>query len=212
VARDIAFEHPATEDQTKRMLARMGISPTRAAGRSARNPGAPADRLLPRDIDITLETLVARMIGLLLIEISAFHSFGWAEALLGDTELVAGDGSAGTLVSYIRSDETPHVAWLRTALSEMRDRTWVGRSGRHYAGTEMIDPLWDRALSDSLVVRRQENLNFVMDEVVEALAGRNDADDIVDEMLSLGSVIRLGDGTVTDPGAEPDPKGGPPRS
>jgi hypothetical protein len=61
-------------------------------------------------------------------------------------------------------------------------------------------------------VRRQENLNFVMDEVVEALAGRNDADDIVDEMLSLGSVIRLGDGTVTDPGAEPDPKGGPPRS
>ena len=34
------------------------------------------------------------MIGLLLIEISAFHGFRWAEAVLGDTELVAGDGEA----------------------------------------------------------------------------------------------------------------------
>ena len=86
------------------------------------------------------------MIGLLLIEISAFHGFRWAEAVLGDTELVAGDGEAATLVSYIRSDETPHVAWLRTALSEMRDRTWVGTNGRSHAGTDMIGRLWDRAL------------------------------------------------------------------
>ena len=33
------------------------------------------------------------------------------------------------LVSYIRADETPHVGYLRTALSEMRDRTWVGEGG-----------------------------------------------------------------------------------
>ena len=31
------------------------------------------------------------------------------------------------------------------------------------------------------------------------LDGRPDGDDIVDEMLSLGSVIRLDDGTVADP-------------
>ncbi len=83
-------------------------------------------RVLPDDIDFTLEMMVGRMIGLLLIEISAFHGFRWAEEVLGDADLVAGDGRAATLVSYIRSDETPHVAWLRTALSEMRDRTWVG--------------------------------------------------------------------------------------
>ena len=91
------------------------------------------------------------------------------------------------------------MAWLRTALSEMRDRTWVGQGGRRYAGTEMIARLWDRALSDSLVVRRQENLNFVMREIDEALAGRPGADDILDEMLSLGSVVRRSDGTVADP-------------
>ena len=48
-------------------------------------------------------SVVGRMIGLLLIEISAFHGFRWAEAVLGDTDLVAGDGAAATLVSYIRS-------------------------------------------------------------------------------------------------------------
>jgi hypothetical protein len=200
VARDIAFEHPDTEDQTRRMLARMGISrPGAGAGRPGRRPSpAASERVLPPDIDSDLEGLVARMIGLLLIEISAFHSFRWAEALLGDPELVAGEGSAGTLVSYIRSDETPHVAWLRTALSEMRDRTWVGTGGRRFAGTDMIGPLWDRALNDSLVVRRGENLNFVMDEILEAVAGRPDADDLVEEMLSLGSVVRLPDGTLAD--------------
>ncbi len=201
VARDIAFEHPVTEDETRRMLVRMGIGPSSdsAEQMERRRRAAMTQRLLPPDIDYTLEMVVGRMIGLLLIEISAFHSFRWAEALLGDTDLVAGDGTAGTLVSYIRSDETPHVAWLRTALSEMRDRTWVGTSGRRYAGTEMVGRLWDRALSDSLGLRRQENLNFVMDQVVEALAGRSDGADIVDEMLSLGSVVRLDDGTVTDP-------------
>jgi hypothetical protein len=201
VARDIAFEHPVTEDETRRMLVRMGIgpSPDSADQMERRRRAAMTQRLLPPDIDYTLEMVVGRMIGLLLIEISAFHSFRWAEALLGDTDLVAGDGAAGTLVSYIRSDETPHVAWLRTALSEMRDRTWVGTSGRRYDGQEMIGLLWDRALSDSLVLRRQENLNFVMDQVVEALAGRADGEDIVDEMLSLGSVVRLDDGTVSDP-------------
>ena len=140
VARDIAFEHPATDDLTARMLGRMGIdpSPKTAAQIEQAQRLAMSERALPDDIDFTLESVVDRMIGLLLIEISAFHGFRWAEAVLADTELVAGDGEAATLVSYIRSDETPHVAWLRTALSEMRDRTWVGSGGRHHAGTDMI--------------------------------------------------------------------------
>ena len=153
-ARDVAFEQPVTEDERARMMARMGIG----SGGPASRPrlvgrGDATARLLPDDIDPALETIAARMIGLLLIEISAFHGFRWAEAVLSDRDLVAGDGQAAILVSYIRADETPHVAWLRTALSEMRDRTWVGTSGRRYAGTEMIGRLWDRALGDSLAVR-----------------------------------------------------------
>ena len=53
---------------------------------------APADQLvpLPDDIDFTLEMVVGRMIGLLLIEISAFHGFGWAEQVLGDVQALSG--------------------------------------------------------------------------------------------------------------------------
>ena len=203
VARDIAFEHPVTPDQTTRMLARMGIGSASAAPSGAtgerRDRTLLDHRTLPDDIDVTLEVVVGRMIGLLLIEISAFHGFRWAEGVLSDPDLVAGDGAAATLVSHIRSDETPHVAWLRTALSEMRDRTWVGSSGRTYPGTEMIGRLWERALSDSLLLRRQENLDFVLGEITAALADRPDRDDLIDEMLSLGSVVRREDGSVTDP-------------
>ena len=83
------------------------------------------------------------MIGLLFIEVSAFHTFAWAEAVLSDTDLVAGDGEAARLVACIRTDETPHVDYLRTALTEMRDRTFVGESGRKIAGAEVIATLWD---------------------------------------------------------------------
>ena len=39
------------------------------------------------------------MIRVLFIEISAFHTFAWAEEWMSDTELVAGDGEAARLVS-----------------------------------------------------------------------------------------------------------------
>ena len=78
--------------------------------------------------------LIQRMINILLIEISAFHTFAWAEDRALRPDLVAGDGEAARLVSYIRQDETPHVEYLKTALTEMRDRTFVGESGRRVPG------------------------------------------------------------------------------
>ncbi len=199
-ARDIAFEAPVTEDQTLAMLTRMGL-PTgpRAESDLARmRQSAEAARVLPGDIDFTLELVVGRMIGLLLIEISAFHGFSWAEAVLSDGDLVAGEGEAARIVSYIRADETPHVAYLRTALSEMRDRRWVGTGGASYDGAEMLGLLWDRALGDSVLLRRRDNLAFVMSEIDLAVADRPDGGDLVEEMLSLGPVQRLPDGTLVD--------------
>jgi hypothetical protein len=200
VARDIAFEHPVTEDQTTRMLQRMGLGtgPRSEAELTAMRQAARAARALPDDIDFTLEMLVARMIGLLLIEISAFHGFAWAEALLGDAELVAGDGEAARLISFIRSDEAPHVAWLRTAISEMRDRTWVGETGTKHDGSEMVAQLWERAVSDSLLLRRQDNLAFILGEIELATTGRPDGADLIEEMLGMGTVIRRPDGSLAD--------------
>ncbi len=197
-ARDIAFEDPVTADETDLMLERMGIATPGSGGRV--EPGrlraqALADRILPDDVDFDLESLVERMTRLLLIEISAFHTFAWAEALLADTEVVAGDGEAARLVSYIRADETPHVQYLRTVLSEMRDRTVVTTSGRRLAGADVVGPIWDRALEQSLGARRREGLETTWREVAHAVEGRFDAADLLARFDELGSVHRDAQGS-----------------
>ncbi len=182
------------------MLARMGI------GGGASGPPdlakmrelAIANRVLPDDIDYDFESMLARMIGLLFIEIAAFHGFSWAEGVLEDTELCAGEGEAARIISYVRADETPHVAYLQVALSEMRDRTWVGHRGQHYDGAEMIQRMWDKALDESRFLRRSEVLKLTLREVEHALDGRPDKDDVLDEFFALGTVTRLADGSFVE--------------
>lgn len=187
-ARDLAFEEPVTEDQTALMLERMGLG---GGGTTQPDPERirrqmEAARVFA-DLDLGLELLVQRMINILLIEISAFHTFAWAEAVLSDTDLVAGDGEAARVVSYIRQDETPHVEYLKTALTEMRDRTFVGESGRCIAGTEVVGELWDRGLADSLGPRRDEQLRVTRREIERALEAHPGGDDLLEEFDALGS-------------------------
>ena len=157
----------------------MGFGPGR--------PGAGAARLLPDDVPHELEVMVSLMIRVLFIEISAFHTFAWAEEWMSDTELVAGDGEAARLVSYIRADETPHVGYLRTALSEMRDRTWVGEGGRRHAGADMIGRIWEPLLAHSLGPGRDEGRRAALGEVEFWCARRRDGADILAEFHSLGA-------------------------
>ncbi len=177
-ARDVAFEHPVTEDQTKMMLERMGIG-----GGAAPDPAVVRERMLAArifdDLDLALEAMIRRMIGILLIEISAFHVFAWAEELLRDPDLVAGDGEAARLVSYIRQDEAPHVAYLATTLTEMRDRTFIGESGRRIPGTEVVGTLWARGLDESLGAGREQNRRLRIREVEDSLADHPRRSDIL---------------------------------
>ncbi len=143
--RDIAFEHPVTDDQTQTHARSHGHPARRRRRRPRRSCGR---RMLEArvvdDLDLSLEAMIRRMIGILLIEISAHHVFAWAEELLADPDLVAGDGDGARLVSYIRQDESPHVAYLATALTEMRDRTFIGESGRRIPGTRGHRPALGR--------------------------------------------------------------------
>jgi hypothetical protein len=198
IARDLAFDHPVTEDQTTVMLERMGIPATNPAELAKIRAGAEAARLLPSVIDFELESLVARMVNLLFIEVTAFHAFAWAEEILGDTSRVAGEGQAADLVRYIRADETPHVGYLGTVLSEMRDRTWVGTDGSRHAGEEMISTLWDAILERSINESRQQFLQTIVAEIRRSLDGCPDAGDLWEEFLTLGAVVRREDGTYFD--------------
>ena len=186
--RDIAFEHPVTDDQTEMMLERMGI----ATGGPPPSPEEVRARMLAArvldDVDMALEMMIRRMIGILLIEISAHHVFAWAEELLADPDLVAGDGDGARLVSYIRQDESPHVAYLATAITEMRDRSFIGESGRRIPGSEVIGPLWDRGLEESLGAGRAENRRLRIREVEDALAGHARRDEILEQFHGLSEV------------------------
>lgn len=195
--RDVAFENPVTEDQTNLMLQRMGLAPVASAGKTTDAKSVQraifGEQVFP-DVNGDLEMLITRMASLLLIEISAFHVFAWAEEVLADTDLVAGDGDAARLVSYIRADETPHVEYLKTVLSEMRDRTFVGESGKKYPGTKIIGDLWERAKGESLGARREQNLALTLREVQHALDGNPRAADIEEQFHALGSIRPSVDG------------------
>ena len=180
-ARDIVFETPVTEDETQLMLRRMGISTTPGAAPPPRPP-----RVLPDDIDDAFELLIERMTRLLLIEISAFHTFAWAETLLANTDLVAGDGGGAKLVSYVRADETPHVEYLKTVLSEMRDRTLISESGKKYHGVDAISAVWDRALGESLGTRRQLGIQQTINELEHVLSSHPRRNDILQRFHELG--------------------------
>jgi hypothetical protein len=180
-ARDLAFENPTAKIDIDAMLERMGFGPAGGPG------GAKLERALPEDIDPNLELIANLMIRVLLIEVQAFHTFAWADAWLSDRDLVAGDGKAAELVSFIRADETPHVGYLTVALTEMRDRTWVGATGAKHAGSEMIGTLWDRCLDQSLGEGRAQTRRAVVGEVEHWCLQRADGADVLAEFHSLAT-------------------------
>ncbi len=178
-ARDIAFDRSCEDLDVEAMLARMGFAPVR--------PGAEVARMLPRDVPHELEMMVSLMVRVLFIEISAFHTFAWAEEWMSDTDLVAGDGEAARLVSYIRADESPHVGYLRAALSEMRDRTWIGENGHRYDGADMVGRIWDPLLAHSLGPGRDEGRRAALREVEFWCARHKTGADILAEFHSVGA-------------------------
>jgi hypothetical protein len=107
---------------------------------------------------------------------------------MSDRELVGGEGEAARLVSYIRADETPHVGYLRAAISEMRDRTWVGKSGRRYDGAEMVQRIWDPLLAQSLGPMRDQGRKATMREVEHWCSQKSNGSDVLAEFVALSAV------------------------
>lgn len=176
-ARDIAFDRAFGEDEVAGMLKRMGFGTAAAAAQPV--------ALCP-EIDGRLEGMLRFMISLMFIEVSAFHAFAWAEDLLSDNALVAGEGLAAQIVSYIRADETPHVAYLQTALTEVRDRIMRTVDGGTIQGATLVERMWTAALADSLGARREALRENTMQEIEFALVGRKDAADVLAEFHAIG--------------------------
>ena len=111
-----------------------------------------------------------------------------ATGIVGLRDLVAGDGEAARIISHVRADEAPHVADLRTALSEMRDRTWIGDGGRRHDGSAMIGTLWARCLDQSLGENRTQSRQAILGEIERWCMQRTRGSDILAEFHSLATV------------------------
>lgn len=160
-ARDLALDHPTVPGD---VLMRL-MTGRRGAGRQ---------RLFAQ-LDEGFEELLAVMVNVLVIEIFAADTFRWAETVLGDPEVSARPREAAAMVGYIRSDEAPHVEYLRTALSELRACTLLGSAGEEIAGAQVVDGLLARTLGVLTTQRPRLQREETRADIAAAVATHRDA-------------------------------------
>ena len=130
------------------------------------------ERLFP-ELDSDVEMMVGFMAGVMIVEIFAEDVFEWAKQLLGDPEVCKNSDAAAAMVANIQQDEKPHVEYLRTALSEMRARTFIGADGKtRVPGSRVVDAVFERGLRGVVSTRPQEDRERLREEIHDAIEDR----------------------------------------
>jgi len=160
-ARDLALGHPTIPGD---VLMRL-MTGRRGGGRQ---------RLFPQ-LDTAFEELLTTMANVLVIEIFAADTFRWAADVLGDAEVSAQPKAAAAMVGYIRSDEAPHVEYLRTALSELRACTLLGTAGEELHGSDVVDGLLNRTLRVLTTQRPRQQRDETRADIASVVASHRDA-------------------------------------
>jgi len=103
-------------------------------------------RLMPQ-IPLPHEQIILMLMNVLMIEIRAEAFFSFCTRLMRSPELFrdrrAAAEQAAVLVERIRQDEAIHVAYLQTAVSELRSLTFRTEAGATVPGKAFIDPIWN---------------------------------------------------------------------
>jgi hypothetical protein len=162
-ARDAALSNPAISPEIfANIMARRGVEPP------AMFPelGAPVERLL------------RFMVNVLAIEVFARSTFAWAEAILSDPAVSDAPVEAADLVRFIRADESPHVEYLRTALSEICARTLRTTEGAEIPGHTVVEALMDRALT-TMIRQRLSERPAALRDLVRRTAKVGDIEDLI---------------------------------
>ena len=155
-ARDLALDKPKIPgDVLMRMMGRNA---------ARRRP----ERPFPQ-IDETLERMLTMMTQVLVVEVFAEGTFDWGYRLLSDPAVSAAPEAAGAMVDHIRRDESPHVEYLRTALSEVRARTLRTADGHTIAGRSVVDGLLHRMLREFTRNRPREQRDDVRENLMVAM-------------------------------------------
>jgi hypothetical protein len=171
-ARDAALSNPT-------------ISPEIFAAIMSRRSATPPQALFPALGD-PVERLIRFMVDVLAIEVFAASTFAWAEAVLSDPEVSDAPEDAANLVRYIRSDEAPHVEYLRTGLSEISARTLLTRDGNEIAGQVVVEALMDRTLRN-MMRQRAVDRPAMLRQLIKSNAQGKDPESLLAEFESLGT-------------------------
>jgi hypothetical protein len=171
-ARDAALSNPT-------------ISPEIFTAIMARRSATPPQALFPA-LGEPVERLIRFMVDVLAIEVFAASTFAWAEAVLSDPEISDAPEDAANLVRYIRSDEAPHVEYLRTGLSEISARTLLTQDGKEIAGKTVVDALLDRTLKN-MMRQRAVDRPAMLRELIRNSAHGKDPESLLAEFESLGT-------------------------
>jgi hypothetical protein len=173
-ARDLAFESPRIPgDVLMRLMGRRGGGPART-------------RAYP-ELDETLEAMLSAMVNVFVVEIFAARTFDWGEQLLSDPEVSAEPQRAGDMVRFIRSDERPHVEYLRAALSEVRARTLRGADGATLSGREVVDRLMHRTLRTLTTSRQRDQRTDTRAALLEEITKLGARSGLIEEFDALES-------------------------
>jgi hypothetical protein len=103
-------------------------------------------RLMPQ-VPPPHEQLILMLMNVLMIEIRAERFFSFCTQVMRAPELFrdrrAEADRAAVLVERIRQDEAIHVAYLQTAVSELRSFTFRTPQGASVRGKIFLDPIWE---------------------------------------------------------------------
>jgi hypothetical protein len=103
-------------------------------------------RLMPQ-VPLPHEQTILLLMNVLMIEIRAEAFFSFCMRLMRSPDVFgdrrAAAEQAAVLVERIRQDEAVHVAYLQTAVSELRSFTFRTEAGGRVPGKAFIDPVWN---------------------------------------------------------------------
>jgi hypothetical protein len=171
-ARDLALQNPKVPpDVFMRLMGDRGQS-------RGGNP------LFPQ-LEKRLYRMLSMMSQVLVIEVFARRTFDWGVELLSDPEVSAEPKRAGAMVEYIRADESPHVEYLRTALSEARTRTLRTEDGKTIAGRIVVDGMLHHILERMTDQRPREQRDDTRGAVARAVEAGQAKQSLLEEFDAL---------------------------
>jgi hypothetical protein len=174
-ARDLAFENPKIPpDVLMRLMGGGRKRPKR-------------ERPFPQ-IDEKLERMLVTMANVLIVEIFAAEIFEWGKRILAHPDVSAEPLRAPEMVAHIQADETPHVEYLRAALSEVAARTIRTVDGGTIAGRDVVHGLLHGMLRQTIKARPEEQREEARASLREALVHARNPDDLLEEFEALETV------------------------